>query len=176
MLVMSVLLKVALGLLIGAAVCQLLGFACPYWVSWTGYNYGLWQGCGTRCAEIYGGGSMGAVRAFETIAFILLVIILILLLIHICASPNLQLVLASAICAFVAAGLIVLGILIFVIDKASSNLSWAFVLCIIAAILALIGGILLIVDRRSHVIIIGGSSGGAVRTTRTTTTTVTVAR
>lgn len=49
-----------------------------------------------------GGGSMGAVRAFETIAFILLVIILILLLIHICASPNLQLVLASAICAFVA--------------------------------------------------------------------------
>lgn len=49
-----------------------------------------------------GGGAMGAVRAFETIAFILLVIILILLLVHICASPNLQLVLVSAICAFVA--------------------------------------------------------------------------
>lgn len=51
---------------------------------------------------VIGGGSMGAIRAFETIAFILLVIILILLLVHICASPNLQLVLASAICAFVA--------------------------------------------------------------------------
>lgn len=73
------------------------------------------------------------------------------------------------------AGLIILGILIYVIAITSSNLSWAFVLCIIAAILALIGGILLIVDRRSHVVIIGGSSGGAVRTTRTTTT-VTVTR
>lgn len=175
MLIMSVLLKVALGLLIGAAVCQLLGFACPYWVSWSGFHYGLWQSCTTRCYDTYGGGAMGAVRAFETIAFILLVIILILLLVHICASPNLQLVLVSAICAFVAAGLIILGILIFVIDQNRSHLSWAFVLCIIAAILAVIGGILLIVDRRSHVIIIGGSSGGAVRTTRTTTT-VTVAR
>ncbi|XP_022334921.2 uncharacterized protein LOC111131602 [Crassostrea virginica] len=175
MLVMSVMLKVALGLLVGAAVCQLLGFACPYWVSWYNHNSGLWQYCAGSCYEYSGSGSFKAVRAFETIAFILLCIILILLLVHICASPNLQLVLASAICAFVAAGLIILGILIYVIAITSSNLSWAFVLCIIAAILALIGGILLIVDRRSHVVIIGGSSGGAVRTTRTTTT-VTVTR
>lgn len=56
MLVMSTLLKVALGLLIGATICQLLGFACPYWVSWSYGNYGLWQHCrdGLGCSEGYG--------------------------------------------------------------------------------------------------------------------------
>jgi hypothetical protein len=56
MLVMSVLLKVALGLLIGATVCQLLGFACPYWVSWYSGNFGLWQYCWDNrpCADTYG--------------------------------------------------------------------------------------------------------------------------
>ena len=54
MLVMSVMLKVALGLLVGAAVCQLLGFACPYWVSWYNHNSGLWQYCAGSCYEYSG--------------------------------------------------------------------------------------------------------------------------
>lgn len=73
-----------------------------------------------------------------------------------------------------AAACVFIGIICWVSDI-SRNLSWAFYLCVIAGILAVIGGILLIPERR--IIVIGrtttGGGGTAVRTV-TTTRTVTV--
>ncbi|KAK3092752.1 hypothetical protein FSP39_006878 [Pinctada imbricata] len=176
MIVMSIYLKIALGLLIAAFVCQLIGFAAPYWNSYSYSSLGLWQACNqVQCYEYHASAKISAVRAFEVIGFIILAVVLLLLLIYICKDANPILILISLILCFVAAGCILLGVIIWAAGGYGSGLSWAFVLCIIAGILALIAGILLIPERRSRVIIVRGGGGGTVQT-RTTTTTVTVSR
>lgn len=90
---------------------------------------------------------------------------------HFCYQPILLIIFLylyfSAACVFI-------GIICWVSDV-SRSLSWAFYLCVIAGILAVIGGILLIPERR--IIVIGrtttGGGGTAIRTV-TTTRTVTV--
>ncbi|XP_063429323.1 uncharacterized protein LOC134712099 [Mytilus trossulus] len=185
MFIVSVYFKVAFALICVGLVFEVIGFASPYWASWDSGSYGetnngLWQRCSDkwerdgydRCNK-YGGitTAVGAARAFSAIAVILFVVLLILLLIYWCQCPRSDLILACIIISFITAACAFIGVICWA-SKNSNNLSWAFYLCVIAGILAVIGGILLIPERR--IIVIGRTTTGGASTVRTVTTTRTV--
>lgn len=185
MFIVSVYFKVAFALITVGLVFELIGFASPYWVSYDYYdtNFGLWQHCSDtnrvyrnndRCVEFGANTAIKAARAFSAIALILFVILVILLLVYWCQCPRSDLILASIIISFITAACVFIGIICFV-SSYNSSLSWAFYLCVIAGILAIVGGILLIPERR--IIVIGRTTttgGGTQVRTVTTTRTVTV--
>lgn len=182
MFIVSVYFKVAFALITIGLVFEVIGFASPYWFSYRGVNGGLWQTCSDsyeiryreRCLKNYATTAVGAARAFSAIALVLFIVLVVLLLIYWCQCPRSDLILAAIIISFITAACVFIGIICWVSDV-SRSLSWAFYLCVIAGILAVIGGILLIPERR--IIVIGrtttGGGGTAIRTV-TTTRTVTV--
>ncbi|CAC5425555.1 unnamed protein product [Mytilus coruscus] len=184
MFIVSVYFKVAFALICVGLVFEVIGFASPYWVSWEtrsgDANTGLWQHCsdqfesrgGDRCYKYSRiSTAVGAARAFSAIAVILFVVLLILLLIYWCQCPRSDLILACIIISFITAACAFIGVICWA-SKFDSNLSWAFYLCVIAGILAVIAGILLIPERR--IIVIGRTTTGGASTVRTVTTTRTV--
>lgn len=179
MFIVSVYFKVAFALLCVGLLFELIGFASPYWVAYdTRYgdvNMGLWQHCPERhdCYSYGATTAIKAARAFSAIALILFVVLVILLLIYWCQCPRSDLILAAIIICFITAACVFIGIICW-ITFTSHNLSWAFYLCVIAGILAVVAGILLIPERR--IIIIGRTTttGGTTVRTVTTTRTVTV--
>ncbi|VDH98655.1 uncharacterized protein LOC143068275 [Mytilus galloprovincialis] len=185
MFIVSVYFKVAFALICVGLVFEVIGFASPYWQSWDNRygdtNNGLWQQCsdqykqlrhGDRCYK-YGriDTALGAARAFSAIAVILFVVLLILLLIYWCQCPRSDLILACIIISFITAACAFIGVICWA-SEYDHNLSWAFYLCVIAGILAVIAGILLIPERR--IIVIGRTTTGGASTVRTVTTTRTV--
>ncbi|CAG2203430.1 unnamed protein product [Mytilus edulis] len=185
MFIVSVYFKVAFALICVGLVFEVIGFASPYWTSWDtrshgDTNIGLWQQCTDRYETRTGGrcykhgnisAALGAARAFSAIAVILFVVLLILLLIYWCQCPRSDLILACIIISFITAACALIGVICWA-SEYDRNLSWAFYLCIIAGILAVIAGILLIPERR--IIVIGRTTTGGASTVRTVTTTRTV--
>ncbi|XP_069118435.1 uncharacterized protein [Argopecten irradians] len=179
MLVIPFYIKLALGFLVAGFVFHLIGFTTPYWTAYDtiygSVNRGIWTICsdnrlGHSCGSYSANTAISAVRAFEVLAFLMFIAIVVLLFIYLSTlRTNLQL--ASVVCTFILVAFIVLGAIIYASE--SSNLNWSFALCIIGAILAFIAGILLIVYRMRGITMVTGGTATA-RTTRTVTTTVTV--
>ncbi|OWF55419.1 lens fiber membrane intrinsic protein-like [Mizuhopecten yessoensis] len=179
MLVVPFYIKLALGFLLAGFVFHLIGFATPYWTAYDTFsgsvNNGLWTLCwdtrvGRTCNSYSANTAISAARAFEVLAFLMFIAIVVLLFVYLSTlRTNLQL--ASVICTFILVAFIVLGAIIYASER--SNLSWSFALCIIGAILAFIAGILLIIYRMRGVTMVTGGAA-TTRTTRTVTTTVVV--
>lgn len=165
-------IKLALGFLVTGFVVHLIGFTTPYWVS-SNVNSGLWQRCwdtyryGHTCYSIRADSALNAVRAFQVLAFLMFIAVIVLLFIYLSTlRTNLQL--ASIICTFILVAFIIVGVIIYAAD--TNNLSWSLGLCVAGAILAFIAGILLLIYRmRGVTLVTGGSGTVTTRTTRTVT-------
>ncbi|XP_060555712.1 uncharacterized protein LOC132716451 isoform X1 [Ruditapes philippinarum] len=165
----STLIKVVLVLAMIGFVLDVIGFATPYWMSYSGYdvhrrhvsvNGGLWRSCHEgysyisrrssyydQCYKAAGPGWFEATQAFETLGFIAAIVALVLIVLYVfvpqTSGKKIVFILAMLAC-FAAAGCIILGIIIY--GSKMDNLSWSFALCCIAGIIFGISGILLVVD------------------------------
>ncbi|XP_052761374.1 uncharacterized protein LOC128204072 isoform X6 [Mya arenaria] len=93
-------------------------------------------------------GWLKATQAFETLGFIAAVaaLILIVLYVFVPATSGKRIVfILSMVACFIAAGCILLGIIIYG-TKMDYNLSWSFALCCIAGIIFAVAGLLLAID------------------------------
>ncbi|XP_052761373.1 uncharacterized protein LOC128204072 isoform X5 [Mya arenaria] len=150
----STMIKVVFILSILGVILQLVGFATPYWNNYPSSHRGLWKAChetfhGSQCGSYYGEpGWLKATQAFETLGFIAAVaaLILIVLYVFVPATSGKRIVfILSMVACFIAAGCILLGIIIYG-TKMDYNLSWSFALCCIAGIIFAVAGLLLAID------------------------------
>ncbi|XP_052761368.1 uncharacterized protein LOC128204072 isoform X1 [Mya arenaria] len=162
LLVDSLFVQISFGLVGIANWCHVIGFFSQFWhfgplvtseISGfviRGYS-GLWKGCeetGTLCFRPDGGSWLKATQAFETLGFIAAVaaLILIVLYVFVPATSGKRIVfILSMVACFIAAGCILLGIIIYG-TKMDYNLSWSFALCCIAGIIFAVAGLLLAID------------------------------
>lgn len=187
MILLSFYMKLALGFLIAGFIFDFIGFASPFWNNYSTVHYGLW----TYCSENYRGtvcnsysanlAGVHAARAFEVLAVIGYIVLLILLVLYI-RRTNVTMLHLSIVAAFVIVALIIIGILCWVYATSvhEYGLHFAFAFCCIGAILTFIGAILLIRERMTITVISRGTTSttsGGVSATRTVThTRVTVTR
>lgn len=187
MILLSLYLKLALGFLIAGFIFHFIGFASPFWNKYSSNHLGLW----TYCSDTYRGTTCGsysaqvagvhAARAFEVLAVLGYIVLLILLVLYI-RRTNVTMLHLSIVAAFVIVALIIIGILCWVYAKRQHEygLHFAFAFCCIGAILTFVGGILLIRERMTITVVTRGTTSttsGGVSATRTVThTRVTVSR
>lgn len=113
--------KIALILTIVAFVVYLIGFATPYWTSFTSIlnrHNGLWQLCiGDNCGSINASNdsTFQAAQAFAVLGFIasLASLVLVILYIFVEQTSTRLVFIITMIASFAAAGLILLAIIIY---------------------------------------------------------------
>ncbi|XP_060555711.1 uncharacterized protein LOC132716450 [Ruditapes philippinarum] len=165
----STLIKIALVLAMIGFLLAVIGFATPYWMSYSGYdvhrrhvsvNSGLWRSCHEgysyysrrstyieQCYKAVGPGWFDATKTFVIFGLIAALAALVLFILYVFVpktSDNKTVFILAMVACFAAAGCIILGIIIY--GSKMDNLSWSFALCCIAGIIFGISGILLVVD------------------------------
>lgn len=156
--------KIALVLYPLSCLLEIIGMASPYWVSASEtiqgikFNLGIWTSCFlTICQNITDApGWLNGVRALEILGMLAIIVASVCTALSIfMSSESMQRMgkIVAVVTSFVAAAFIIVGVAIYAAKLVSldpSNgaldllhyLSWAFGLCIAAAILSGIGGVL----------------------------------
>lgn len=149
-------------------IFQCVGLWTPYWNDYSNtdmvyhkgvYNLGLWQSCygrgnDTICSQFSVKGGVPAARLFQTLAFLTLIAIIVILILHRIRGQTRFLFIASLGCAITAV-LIIIGVLSWVFSSTylQYNLSWSFGLCILGALFCLLTSMLLAKERLNLLII-----------------------
>ncbi|XP_052761371.1 uncharacterized protein LOC128204072 isoform X3 [Mya arenaria] len=160
----SIFSMISFGLAIVGLLLDMFGFYTVGWATRQYRNippndilikesYGIWKMCLStffihRCEDAPDSGWLKATQAFETLGFIAAVaaLILIVLYVFVPATSGKRIVfILSMVACFIAAGCILLGIIIYG-TKMDYNLSWSFALCCIAGIIFAVAGLLLAID------------------------------
>ncbi|XP_052761372.1 lens fiber membrane intrinsic protein-like isoform X4 [Mya arenaria] len=156
----SLLSKIIALACLGSFVVFVVGFSTSYWYKSSFTHGGLWQNCVLGVCSDYAITDsikdifkddlswLKATQAFETLGFIAAVaaLILIVLYVFVPATSGKRIVfILSMVACFIAAGCILLGIIIYG-TKMDYNLSWSFALCCIAGIIFAVAGLLLAID------------------------------
>lgn len=147
-----------------AFLFQIIGFASPYWTKYDDNNHtGLWYGCiltrvlnfGTtisQCGTIQNKpGWFVATQAFETLGFLALLAALVMILVKcfVMKESRIPVIIRLAL-QIGAGGCILLGVIIYGSKQPSSDYyGFAFILCIIAAIVSLVSGVFTVLDLRA---------------------------
>lgn len=158
--------KIALFLFPLSCLLEVIGLASPYWISVSetiqgqtlSLNFGIWKSCAlSMCGDITNApGWLNGVRALEILGMLAVIVASVFTALSIfMSSESMQRMgkIIAVILGFVAAVFILIGVIIFtakLTDLDTSGgiidlihyLSWAFGMCIAAAILSGIGGIL----------------------------------
>lgn len=142
-----------------AFLFQIIGFASPYWTK-VGDNFheGLWYRCihfrttSSGCGTIkYKPGWFEATQAFETLGFLALLAALVMILVKrfVMKESMIPVIIRLAL-QIGAGGCILLGVIIYGSKQGSSDYyGFAFILCIIAAIISLVSGVFTVLDLRA---------------------------
>lgn len=145
-----------------AFLFQIIGFASPYWTKVDDNNHsGLWYTClqlrtATKsisgCGTIkYKPGWFEATQAFETLGFLALLAALVMILVKrfVMKESMIPVIIRLAL-QIGAGGCILLGVIIYGSKQVSSDYyGFAFILCIIAAIISLVSGVFTVLDLRA---------------------------
>ncbi|KAK3087051.1 hypothetical protein FSP39_001003 [Pinctada imbricata] len=165
----SLLVKISFIAIIVGFIVNLIGFASPYWTSYSivagRYHAGLWQACVNGCSDhnnvavfitLYLNKTsyfvpldwLAAARAFGVIGFLASVAALVLVVLYIFLSKaSNKLVYIATFCScFVTAGCVLLSVLIFA--AFTTNLDWAWAFCVVALITFNVCGVLLVADAK----------------------------
>ncbi|ESO94188.1 hypothetical protein LOTGIDRAFT_232447 [Lottia gigantea] len=157
----SMFMKISMALGIVAFIFDLIGFASPYWLIQSGAGVTisnlLWQSCysndgSSECKSLQSEGLTSEIKAgqaFNVLGFLAGGVAVVLIILYIfCLTNKKPVRLLGMIAAFVAAGLILIGVIIIgTSDSAKSFVvGWAMILAIIGAILYVVTGVMVVVD------------------------------
>ncbi|XP_048259673.1 uncharacterized protein LOC124123853 isoform X4 [Haliotis rufescens] len=146
--------RIAFGLAVGGFLTDIIGFPSPYWVVGPLSSQGLFQGCALgECVSLPMDLMLGwekAVMAMEVLGFLACLgcFVLMVLYAHVKNDQTILQTMAIGL-AFAAAGLILLGVIIYGAKLSGVTFGWSFGMTIVSGLFLIGVGALNIVDKFS---------------------------